>query len=493
MRSTWLRLGVLCGSVFWLFGLAWQQPTVEKIQKRISPHVVFFQEISQEPPLAIQGIRITPARAVSFRSTLGNDVISGEGALRGRELTSRMAWRHRALAAINADFFDGGDPLGLCIVNGELVSEPFPGRPGVGWTSTGQVVMGDVVLDADLTRPDGTKHPITGLNRVAKPEGDLVLYTSFYGSSVSAGQGVAVVLEALPRPLRVGTQGQALVREVREGNSVVIPPTGGVLMGTGGAAEFLRTLQPNDRVVIRIDLQGDQAERWRTVQEAVAGGPWLIRNGKILTPAEQGGGFNLQTFIERRHPRTAVGRTANGEVLWLTVDGRQAHSRGVSLSELAQIMARYGAVEAINLDGGGSTTLVVRNLVVNSPSDGTERPVSNAWLVYDHALRPTLPRETNYRIEPSQVALKVGEQVRFRVMREDRPLSTWEVIWGGNSVGFIDQWGRFRALRAGRGVISAYVDGQWLYALVEVAEEAPSANNSNTDEGVRKTSALVDG
>ncbi|MCS7273779.1 MAG: phosphodiester glycosidase family protein [Fimbriimonadales bacterium] len=483
-----LCLSVGCGLALWLFGFAWHQPSVEKIEKRISPHVVFFQEISQEPPLAIQGIRITPGRAVSFRAVLGNDVVSGEGALRGRELTSRMAWRHRALAAINADFFEGGDPLGLCIVNGELVSEPFPGRPAVGWTSTGQVVMGDALLDADLTRPDGAKHPITGLNRAAKPEGDLVLYTSFYGASVSAGQGVAVVLEALPRPLRVGTQAQALVREVRLGNSVAIPPTGGVLVGTGSTAEFLRALQPNDRVVIRVDLQGEQAGRWRAVQEAVAGGPWLIRNGKILTPAEQGGGFNRQTFVERRHPRTAVGRTANGEVLWLTVDGRQAHSQGVSLPELAQIMARYGAVEAINLDGGGSTTLVVRNLVVNSPSDGVERPVSNAWLVYDHALRPMLPRNANYQIEPSRATLKVGEQVRFRVKCDDQPISTWEVIWGSNSVGFIDQWGRFHALRVGRGVVSAYVDGQWLHALVEVVEATPNGNSGDGNQGVSKPS-----
>lgn len=479
MQALRWRVGALLSVLLWAFAPALQQPTVERIEKRISPHLALFQEVSTNPPLAIQGVRITPARAVSFRSTLGNDVVATDGALRGRELTSRMAWRHRAIAAINADFFDGGDPLGLCIVAGELVSEPFPGRPAVGWTAVGQIVMGDPAFDADITRPDGTKHPLLGLNRVAKATGDLVLFTSFYGATAQAGaQGVAVVLETLPRPLRVGTQGQALVREVREASSAPIPLTGGVLIGTGAAAEFLRALQPGDRITIRIDLQGEQATRWRTVQEAVAGGPWLIRNGKILPPEAMGGGFNQQTFIERRHPRTAVGITAKGEVIWLTVDGRQAHSQGVSLPELAQIMARYGAVEAINLDGGGSTTLVVRNLVVNSPSDGTERPVSNAWLVFDDAQRPLLPRYTDYRIEPSQVTLTIGEQVRFRIYRGNEPISTWEVVWGGSGVGFIDQWGRFRALRAGRSVISAYVDGQWLSVPVEVVGEP--TNGSST-------------
>ncbi len=481
MRTRWSRFWILLCGLLWALAPAVQQPPAEKIEKRVSSHLVLFQEISANPPLAIQGVRITPARAVSFRSTLGNDVVNTDGALRGRELTSRMVWRHRAVAAINADFFDGGDPLGLCIVNGELVSEPFPGRPGVGWTATGQVVMGDPTLDADITRPDGAKHPLMGLNRVAKVEGDLVLFTSFYGATAQAtGAGVVVVLEALPRPLRVGAQVQAIVREVREGSSAAIPSAGGVLIGTAGAADFLRALQPGERITVRIDLAGDGAAQWRAVQEAVAGGPWLVRNGKPVAPDAMPGGFNLQSFIERRHPRTAVGRTAQGEILWITVDGRQPQSQGASLSELAQIMARYGAVEAINLDGGGSSTLVVRNLVINSPSDGVERPVSNAWLVYDDAQRPLLPRYTDYRIEPPQASLKVGEQIRFRLMRGDQPISTWEAVWGAVGIGFIDQWGRFRALRGGRGVVSVYVDGQWLHAPVEVIGDAPATNGNGS-------------
>ncbi len=481
MRAHRLRFWVLLVGLFWAFAPALQTLSTERIEKRISPHVSLFQEISQNPPLAIQGVRITPAKAVSFRSALGNDVVATEGALRGRELTSRMAWRHRAVAAINADFFDGGDPLGLCIVNFELVSEPYTGRPGVGWTPTGQVVMGDPTLDADLTRPDGAKLSITGINRTANAQNDLVLFTSFYGATATAAaRGVAVILEALPRPLRVGASVQAIVREVREGNSAPIPSTGGVLMGTGNAAEMLRTLLPGDRVAIRIDLQGENAARWRQVQEAVAGGPWLIRDGKRLTTEEQGGGFNPQSFVERRHPRTAVGRTARGEIIWLTVDGRQPHSQGATLDELARILERYGAVEAINLDGGGSTTLVVRNLIINSPSDGAERPVSNAWMVYDDAQRPTLPSNSGYQIAPAQATLRVGETVRFRIVRNDQPISTWDIVWGAGTLGFIDQWGRFRAMRSGRGVISAYIDGQWLYAPVEVIAETPTTNGNGS-------------
>ncbi|MEN3001651.1 MAG: phosphodiester glycosidase family protein [Armatimonadota bacterium] len=468
-----------------------QSKSPETIQKRITPHVVLFQEISTDPPLAVQGLRITPSRAVRIVTVLGNDVVLAENGTRGREPVSRAAWRHRALAALNADFFPyTGDPLGLCIVRGELVSEPFPNRPAIGWGVGGKVVIGAPLLDAVVIRADGAETPLTGINRPARAESDLVLYTNFFGTMAqSEASGVAVVLDALPRPLRVGAMVQAVVREVLPNASrVPIPPTGGVLLGTGNAGAFLQALQPGQAVQIRLDLKGDGASAWREVTEAIAGGPWLVRNGKPVAPEEyEQAGFN-RGFWERRHPRTAVGRTAKGELLWLVVDGRQAHSQGVSLPELAQLMLRYGAVDAINLDGGGSSTLVVRDLLLNSPSDGSERPVANLWLLFDDSLRPALPRAT-YRIEPPAATLKVGEQVRFRIWRDSEPVSTWDALWGCNTgLGFIDQWGRFTALRPGQGTISVYIDHQWLHApLVVEAPPVPAEPNKNGGAGGNRT------
>lgn len=479
MSQLFARLGVfwslwLCGS-----GLLFAQPSppAEKIEKRIAPNVVLFQEIWKDPPLVVQGLRITPARSVELRATLGEDTVMSSSSLRGRELTSRTVWRHRALAGINADFFPyTGDPLGLCIVSGELVSEPFPNRPGVGWIPTGRIVMGAPTLNAEILLPNGTKLPLLGLNRPAKANDDTVLNTAFYGATAQAeSQGVAVILEGLTRPIRVGAEASAVVREVRNASSAPIPFAGGVLFATGTYAEPLSALQPGERIRFHVDLAGERGEEWRDVQEAVAGGPWLVRRNRPLTVQEmEQAGFQRANFIERRHPRTAVGRTASGEILWVTVDGRQPHSQGATLPELAELMRRYGAVEAINLDGGGSTTLVVRNLIVNSPSDGTERPVSNAWLVFDNSTRPLPPKHT-YTVEPEMVNLKVGEQVRFRVFRGKEPISTWEVVWGvSGGVGFVDQWGRFTALRAGQGTVSAYVGGQWLHAVVSVQGDAPA-------------------
>ena len=127
------------------------------------------------------------------------------------------------------------------------------------------------------------------------------------------------------------------------------------------------------------------------VDEGIGGGPRIIRNGIVSIEHEE---ENLdREFAVERHPRTALGYTRDGETLFLvTVDGRQpGFSVGMSLRELADLMAnqlrhfsasRANAFEALNMDGGGSTTMVVRQHVVNRPSDQTgERSVANALLV----------------------------------------------------------------------------------------------------------------
>lgn len=458
----------------------------ERIQKRLSSNVTFFQEISFDPVVAVQGLRIKPGERVHLQAILGGDQVQVDNPARGREVASRAAWRHRALAAINADFFPfSGDPLGLCIINGELVSEPFPNRPALGWAGS-RVVLGAPILNADVTRPDKQKHPLAGVNRSAAA-GELILSTNFFGTAARADvKGVAAVLETLERPMSVGRTVRGVVREVlSDVNSAAIPFTGGVLFGADAAGEYLKALQPGDTVLVRIDLLDEKTQqpstKWRGIREAVAGGPWIVQNGKpVGKEAFESAGFN-PGFWNQRHPRAAMGLTEKGEVLWVAVDGRQPHSRGATLPELAEIMTKLGAVEAINLDGGGSTTLVVQNVVVNSPSDGSERPVANLMLLYDESLRAmTSPQP--YTLNPPSAALKVGDKVQFRVMLDGKPVSTWNAIWGANGVGFVDQWGRFTAIRAGTGTVSAYVSGTWLHAVVKVEAPPPPVIPATTDK-----------
>jgi exopolysaccharide biosynthesis protein len=113
----------------------------------------------------------------------------------------------------------------------------------------------------------------------------------------------------------------------------------------------------------------------------VGGGPRLVRNARLAAAGDPG--IYGAGFADARHPRTAVGVRADGRILLVTVDGRQPErSVGMTIAELTALLLELGAVEALNMDGGGSTTMVADGRVVNNPSDlAGERPVGDALLV----------------------------------------------------------------------------------------------------------------
>ncbi len=112
---------------------------------------------------------------------------------------------------------------------------------------------------------------------------------------------------------------------------------------------------------------------WSNVFDVVGGGPILMRDGNRL---------DICGLSCGAHPRTGVGVKANGRILLVVIDGRQpGWSKGVTLLQFARIMDDLGAVTAMNLDGGGSSEMVVEDKVVNRPSDGQERHITNAILV----------------------------------------------------------------------------------------------------------------
>ena len=117
-----------------------------------------------------------------------------------------------------------------------------------------------------------------------------------------------------------------------------------------------------------LETETDSAQVW-SVRDAIEAGPNLLINGSSNITVDQEVFFG--TTIPDIHPRTAAGVDADGNLLLMIVDGRQRNSRGVSLTELAGMMKEVGAVKALNLDGGGSSTLIVKNELLNLPTGGT--------------------------------------------------------------------------------------------------------------------------
>jgi len=301
----------------------------------------------------------------------------------GLETVSSLAARHGALAAVNSGYFRTtgtyrGDSVGVEVLNGKLLSEPYNVRAAVGLIQqkgTQEVIFGHLKFDGQIVAGARAQRVIDGLNR---PRGgnELIVFTpEFHRTTLSDPNGLELIVQ----------RGQIVERRDLKGSSI-IPDDGYVISASGAAREWaLRNLRAGAHVKLNLNLspvETQQTRLWRQASNIIGGGPQLIKNGRIeITNAAE---KILPSFVSDGHPRTAIAKLKSGQILLATVDGRQpGESIGMSLTMLADLLLEFGAVEAINLDGGGSTTMVIRNKVVNKPSDTTgERPVSDAILVF---------------------------------------------------------------------------------------------------------------
>jgi len=310
-------------------------------------------------PQWVAALRVDPDR-FEVRPVLARDQVPG------RERTSEISRRVGALAAINGGFFaPDGDPAGGLVVDGEWVSEPVPGRTCLG-LGEGFVLMDALDWQGKLVAP-GVTVRLSGVNRVRR-SGEVILYTPRFGQATRGDAELEVVVAG------------GVVREARSGGSAAIPPDGYVVSASGTATAALQGLRAGDPVRVLLSLHPASGDaRWQAARHVVCGGPRLVLGG-VARPAHEG---FPDGFRNRRHPRTAVGIGQDGSLLLVVVDGRwPEHGLGMTLEELARELVALGAREAVNLDGGGSTTLVVGGTVANRPSDeGGERPVSDAVVV----------------------------------------------------------------------------------------------------------------
>jgi hypothetical protein len=335
-------------------------------------------------PWRVDVLRVAPGVRVA--------VAAGGGAVGERTRPSRLAARGGAVAAVNGGYFAAdGNPVGVLMASGALLSEPVGGRtalllgPKRGLAALrffGSVGLGGRTRLLDgVNRPPGAVPACGGRGGdrpTERPDAattctdpsEIVAFTAQWGPRTPRS-GSAVVV-------RGGT-----VTATRPAGGAAIPRDGLVLSGTGGAAGFLRRFAIVGEEV-RLDLGVG-----RSAQEIVGGGPRLLREGRVRVRAAAEGFAPLSapwfhgSFVAARHPRTLAGLRADGSLLLVTVDGRRpGWSAGVTLPEAARVMRSLGAREALNLDGGGSTSMTVRGRVVNRPSDAAgERAVSDALLV----------------------------------------------------------------------------------------------------------------
>jgi exopolysaccharide biosynthesis protein len=301
----------------------------------------------------------------------------------GLETVSSMATRYGALAAVNSGYFRTtgtyrGDSVGIEVLDGKILSESNNTRAAVGLIDRRgrqELFFGHVKFDGEVIAGLNVKHAINGLNR-PRADNELIVFTpEFHRTTLSEPNGLEIIVR----------RGRVVDLRDLKGSSTI--PVDGFVISTSGSARdwTLKNLRRGTRVRMDLNLapvEPDQAASLKQATSIIGGGPQLIKNGRIeITNAAE---KILPSFVSDGHPRTAIAKLKSGQILLVTVDGRQpGESIGMSLTMLADLLIEFGAVEAINLDGGGSTTMVIRNKLVNKPSDATgERPVSDAILLY---------------------------------------------------------------------------------------------------------------
>jgi hypothetical protein len=430
-------------------------------EKLVAPGLTYRMEADLQTPRVLHAIRWTPG-APGLRA---NPEVAHQSALSanpngGRQTLSALVAQAGALAGVNADFFPArADPLGIMVRNGELISHPWRGRAGFAW-GPGGAMGGLFDWSGQVFLPDGTAVPIHGINKECS-DGELVLKTDDAGQAIAERPNVLVRLASPGVDWRPGSDLTATVAAVLP-DAPVTPIAAGeaFLLARGAPGAAISGLQPGDTIRVRLELTGFDLSK---MDQAVGGGPMLVREGQPAIDW-QTAGFG-EGFANNRHPRTAVGRTQDGDLWFVVVDGRQSMSVGATLLEMAQIMIRLGCVEAVNLDGGGSSTIAVHGVTLNRPSDGQERAIANAVLLFG----PTTWTQPEDLVIQGPPRLAAGAEAVYRAIGPDgRPVPVRDVLWSAMGAAWIDQGGTLRGLRQGEATIRASVRGRIATVTVQV-------------------------
>lgn len=310
---------------------------------------------------------------------------------------------NQVVGAVNGSFF-GQDRLPMYLisyrnklVNAGIIASGFDqyvNKPiAFGIDSTGKAKIDTYNLNLTFEH-NGVTNEITSTNK-QRTDNNLILYTPIFPSETTETNemGMEIVISGAT-PGTDLTFGQTITgrvvakKEHGSPNSSVIPRDGFVLSAHGDAMQLIKHIQVNDTISINVDID----DQWLNSQFMLTSGPLLVKNGQVDLQIDP-----KSSRATERAPRTAIAIDQTGsKVFMVTVDGRQeGYSKGMNLVEFANYLKSIGAYSALNLDGGGSTTMGVRKpgefnvSLFNRPSDGRERSVSTILYALSNAPKGT--------------------------------------------------------------------------------------------------------
>lgn len=352
----------------------------EKILNEISPEVRqrnFEEKIRQKYPKAaiydvtsgVKHIKLTkyyagkPVRinVVEVDMKLAKDLeltpaLSSDTTLQSRRTITTIAKNKNAVVALNGTYFkpQTGVPLGTLMINKKMYTGPIYDRVAMGIFDNGFDIA-RVQLNASVSG-SGKTIPVNNINQPRMLSTYVLVYTSEWGKyspyAPKYGMGLQVVEGKVTKA---------------SANPIEIPQNGYVISGPKSVLQPLLDKKDAELII-------NTNPEWKNVKHIISGGPYLVRNSEVfvdMTAQKLGA-------IGGRNPRSAIGYTADNNLILVAVDGREGSSIGMTLMELASFMQSIGCTNAMNLDGGGSTVMYVNGQVVNKPQMKGGIPLSNA-------------------------------------------------------------------------------------------------------------------
>ncbi|WP_180955345.1 phosphodiester glycosidase family protein [Peribacillus deserti] len=391
---------------------------------------------------------------------------------------------YKVIAGVNSDFYKTaapytGQPIGLQISNREIITAPSTSKSVLGITDRGQAgISGQVKMTAKLQIPGTSGYKISGINRARNKDtqpNSIILFTSKFSTSTkSSGDEVEFVLNPEKDSVTANETLSATVEDILYKGDSKIPAGKWVLSASGTQADQLfYNLNIGQEVQFKINFSHGLDE----AVQAVSGGDLIIEDEKITPEAEKD--------KYERHPRTLVA-VKQGKLYITVIDGRQpCYSDGVTVAEGAQYLAKQGMEAAMNMDGGGSATYAMRLpgdqslSIVNKPSDGFERRVSNGLMVVSTAPVSPLSKLTSTLGDSIKVLAKAnvslplkGQDKYYNPVNVNGKSIKWTVP---SLIGKMDASGRFTAGgNAAKGRITARIGTVTKSINVEVVKELAS-------------------
>lgn len=344
------------------------------------------------------------------------NTVAGGGTYTNKATVTQMADRTNAVALVNGDFFTmqlQGVPLGASIIDGDMKSSPavLTDIWSFGIDENNTAFIDSTKFVGSITAPNGKSYPIDGLNKTFywyqpskeySHESKIQMYDSFWSSKSRGDKTAGEVLLSEDN----------VVEQIvyRKNIDMKIPKGKKILQVSGGSERFVReNIKVGDKVQINTNIEPNR--NWKMM---IGGHALLVENGAIKKYTKD------VTSIGGIRARTAVGISKDGKTVYIvSCEGRTKRSAGLSLNELSQFMLDLGAFKAMNLDGGGSTAMAVRNLgdikrtrVTNPERNAAERKVVNGLGVFNTTTNTGVISDVKFENDLNTI---VGEQINLKL------------------------------------------------------------------------------